>query len=366
MKRILHIIGSMDRGGAETMVMNLYRAVDKAKFQFDFIYFTDKKCDYDEEIESLGGKIYRVLASNPINRTKELTVLLKKNPQWETVHTHTLFSNAFHVYAAYKAGVKRRFSHSHTTSDKSKSSIVSLFYQNISRKIQSKYSTDFVACGEAAGKFLFPKRKNVLIIPNSIDTKLFVDAANNAKFSLKNELLLKEDTLLLLQLGRLNKVKNHVFTIAIAQELKKQRINFKMLFAGQGDLKDDLEQQVKEKELENEIIFLGLRTDIPELLAGSDLMLMPSLYEGFPVVLVESQAAGIPALIADTISPEVDLGTELVYFESLQSSVDVWVQRIQQILEVKRMNSEERLEKLQQAGFDVYTNAKRLEKLYTQ
>lgn len=366
MKRILQIVGTMDRAGAETMVMNLYRAIDKTKFQFDFIYFTNKKGDYDDEIEKLGGKIYHVFAKNPINRMNELTALLKQNPQWEIVHAHTLFSNAFHIYAAYRAGVKKRIAHSHNTSDKSKKGIVSLFYQKISRKIQSKYATDFVACGEAAGKFLFPKEENILMIPNSIDTKLFVDAATNSKFLLKKELLLSEDTLVLLQLGRLCKVKNHVFTILIAEGLKRQGINFKLLFAGQGDLKEYLEQQVKEKGLEQDIIFLGLRTDIPELLAGSDLMLMPSLYEGFPVVLVESQAAGIPALIADTISPEVDLGTDLVYFESLESSVTIWVQQIQQILELKRMNSKERLEKLQQAGFDIYTNAKRLEELYTQ
>jgi glycosyltransferase EpsF len=366
MKRILQIVGTMDRAGAETMVMNLYRAIDKTKFQFDFVYFTSKKCDYDDEIESLGGKIHRIITNNPIKRANELTMLLKQNPQWEIVHAHTLFSNAFHMYAAYRAGVKRRIAHSHNTSDKSKNGIVSLFYQNISRKIQSKYATEFVACGEAAGKFLFPKEKNVLMMPNSIDTKLFVDAATNSKLLLKKELLLNEATLVILQLGRLSKVKNHVFTIAIAEELKKQSINFKLLFAGQGDLKEDLEQQVKAKGLEQDILFLGLRTDIPELLAGSDLMLMPSLYEGFPVVLVESQAAGTPALISDSISSEVDLGTNLIYFESLESSVKVWVERMQQILQTKKMDSQQRIEKLQQAGFDIYTNVKHLEELYIQ
>ena len=365
MKRILQIVGTMDRAGAETMVMNLYRAIDKTKFQFDFIYFTNKKCDYDDEIENLGGKIYRVLAKNPIHRMNELTVLLKQNPQWEIVHAHTLLSIGFHLLAAKRAGVKKRIAHAHSTND-GKKSLLGKLYKFLSLQLLAHYTTNYIACGKAAGDFLFPNQKDIQIIPNSIDIRMFAEVSDTGKMDLRNEFQLIKDTLILIQLGRLIDVKNHVFTLAIAQELKDLNVKFKLFFAGQGDLKEDLEQQAKEKGLEQDIIFLGLRTDIPQLLAGSDLMLMPSLYEGFPVVLVESQAAGIPALIADTISPEVDLGTDLVYFESLESSAGIWVQRIQQILELKRMNSEERLEKLQQAGFDIYTNAKRLEKLYTQ
>jgi glycosyltransferase EpsF len=363
MKRILHIVGTMDRAGAETMIMNLYRAIDKSKFQFDFVYFTDKKCDYDDEIKILGGNIYRITANNPIKRTKELILLLKQNPQWETVHAHTLLSIGFHLFAAKKAGIKNRIAHAHSTND-GKKSVLGKLYKFLSMQLLDRYTTKHIACGKAAGDFLFPNQKDIKIIPNSIDIKAFTEVSHTSKMYLKNEFNLSDDTLVLLQLGRLITIKNHAFTIEIAKELKKQGVNFKLFLAGQGNLKEVLEQQVKEKELDNEIIFLGLRTDIPELLAGSDIMLMPSFYEGFPVVLVESQAAGIPSLISDTISSEVDLGTELIYFESLKQSSSVWVNKIQQILMIKKNSSEVRLKKLQKAGYDIYTNAKLLEELY--
>ena len=141
MQRILHITGNMDRAGAETMIMNLYRVIDRKQFQFDFLYFTNKKCDYDDEILKLGGKIYRVLGKNPLDRMKKTIKLLKNNQQWDTVHAHMLFNNAFHIYAAYRAGVSQRISHSHSTSNSSKNKIVDKLYNSFSRNIQYSYSS---------------------------------------------------------------------------------------------------------------------------------------------------------------------------------------------------------------------------------
>ena len=242
MKRILQIVGTMDRAGAETMVMNLYRAIDKKKFQFDFIYFTNKKCDYDDEIENLGGKIYRVLAKNPIHRMNELTVLLKQNPQWEIVHAHTLLSIGFHLLAAKRGGVKKRIAHAHSTND-GKKSLLGKLYKFLSLRLLAHYATNYIACGKAAGDFLFPNQKDIQIIPNSIDIRMFAEVSDTGKMDLRNEFQLIKDTLILIQLGRLIEVKNHVFTLAIAQELKDLNVKFKLFFAGQGDLKEDLEQQ---------------------------------------------------------------------------------------------------------------------------
>lgn len=365
MIRILHIVGTMDRAGAETMIMNLYRAIDKKRFQFDFIYFTEKKCDYDQEIEQLGGLIYRIHRSNPLQRLNSLKNLLKKNPQWQIVHSHTLFSNAFHIYAAYLAGVKMRIVHSHNTSDQSKNDLTSWFYHSVSRKIQSKFSTNFVACGDAAAHFLFPQINNVLVIPNSIDVNHFAQVSEIKGDYLRTEFQLADDTLVLLQLGRLNKVKNHQFTFYLLKELKKQEIKFKLFIAGRGELENFLKSRVDKLNLQHDVVFLGLRKDVPELLAGSDILLMPSLYEGFPVVLVESQAAGIPALIADTISEEVDLGVGLIYFESLYSDHSTWSNKISTIYEMPRIKKIERIEKLTKRGFDISGNAKLLEELYS-
>src|SRR5690625_3630588 len=344
MKRILHITGGMDRAGAETMVMNLYRAIDRTKFQFDFLYFTNKECDFDQEIKALGGKIYRITEANPFKRMKATQKLLEQNPQWKTVHAHMLFSNGFHMYAAYKAGVKQRITHAHNTSDYSKSKLTAQIYQSVSRKVQKKHATDFVACGVEAGKFLFPYKAQVPVIPNAIDTQKFADTASQNKNYLKKEFDLKPDVLVLLQIGTFGPQKNHQFSIKIAEVLKKQNVKFKLFFVGRGPLQEVISDKVKSKGLEEEIKFLGVRSDIAELMGGADLMLMPSLHEGFPVVLVESQAAGLPALIADTISDEVDLSIELIHFESLDKEPKIWAKRIEQITSQKRISNTKRID----------------------
>ncbi len=355
----------MDRAGAETMLMNIYRAIDRTKFQFDFVYFTNKRSDYDDEIEELGGKIYRIIESNPLKRMKRIEKLLKDNKQWQTVHSHMLFSNAFHIYAAYRAGVRQRISHSHSTNDMSKSKLVAFFYQSISRRVQRKYTTDFIACGHEAAEFLFPKVKNVLVLPNAIDTEEFAKIAEINKGYIREEFNLSDDTLVLLQLGRLQPVKNHKFSFEIAEALKDEKVNFKLFIAGQGELEEELKGVVAKKGLQSEVVFLGVRTDVPYLLAGSDLMLMPSLHEGFPVVLVESQASNVPALIADTIAYEVDLGIDLVYFESLSNSPKVWAKRISDIIKLSKPEKETRLNVLKHLGFDFSSNSQKLEQIYS-
>ena len=365
MKRILQVVGTMDRAGAETMVMNLYRSIDRTKFQFDFLYFTNKKCDYDDEIEFLGGNIYRIVEKNPIKRMLKTSSLLKENPQWQTIHCHTLFSNASHIYAGKMAGVKQRIAHSHNTSDLSKNKLVSNIYQWVSRIIQKKYSTDFVACGVEAGKFLFPGKSDVLILPNSIDVENFASIGSTHKNYLRNEFNLKPQTKIILQLGRLNKVKNHIFSFKVIEELRRKGIDFCFFIAGQGNLKDELEKEVKLRKLEEYVVFLGLRTDVPYLLAGSDLMLMPSLHEGFPVVLVEAQATGTPALISSSISSEVDLGVKAVYFESLESQPKVWAENILNVFGFNTLRDDDRINILKKNGYDIKTNTLKLEKIYS-
>lgn len=354
----------MDRAGAETMVMNLYRVIDRDRFQFDFLYFTDKKCDYDDEILKLGGKIYRVLGKNSFVRMKKTIKLLKVNPQWETVHAHMLLNNAFHMYAAYKAGVKQRISHSHSTCNKPKNSITDKLYYSLSRKIQHHYSTHFVACGEAAANFLFSEVNDVILLPNSIDIEGFAEVASKNKNYLKEEFSLNDNTIILLQIGRLSPVKNHTFSFRIIKELKNHIEDFKFFIVGQGPLKENLEEEVKRLRIDDVVEFLGVRSDIPQLLASADLMLMPSLHEGFPVVLVESQATGTSALISDTISDEVDLAVGHIYFESLHNDPIEWAKQIANIVDEKHISVSERVNTLKNQGFDIHTNVKVLEKLY--
>lgn len=359
-ERVLHVVGRMDRAGAETMLMNLYREIDRQKLQFDFLCFSNKRGDYDDEIESLGGRIVRIESEGSMIRFLALLKVLRKG-NWKTVHAHTLFSSGLHLLAAKLARVPVRVVHSHNTSDANSSSAAGRAYQNTMRWLLSWVPTGYVACGKAAAEYLFPSGTDVQLIPNAIDINRFIDTQGS---SVRAGLGIDTDTLIILQVGRIMPVKNHSYSVKIAAALRDAGVNFQMLFVGTGPDQPAVEMQVRHYKLDEQVRFLGLRADIPELMAAADVMLMPSLHEGFPVVLVESQAAGLPAVIATTISSEVDLEIGLVEFVDLEVSPKVWATRIQEAVQTAKTPTETRLKTLESHGFSARAGAKRLMGVY--
>lgn len=358
-QRILHIVGKMDRAGAETMLMNLYRNIDREQIQFDFVVFTSEPADYDDEILALGGRVIPIIADNPIERMLKLSIFLKKHPEYKIVHAHMLLSNAFHLLAAKKAGVKHRISHSHSTSN-GKSSKVKLIYEKWALFTNRKLATYKIACGEQAANYLFGSTKDVMILPNAVDIDKIVEVSYNNKDYIRKSF--GDNKLKIIQVGRLNEVKNHQFSLKIAQELKVRQIDFALYIIGQGPLEQELKNEVKEKGLDDKVKFLGVRSDIAELMAAADVIIMPSLHEGFPVVLVESQAAGLSAIVSDQVSKEVDLDLGLVTFLPITSPKD-WVDSL--INTNKSSTLQHELAKsLKRQGFDVKSNVEKLINVY--
>ena len=359
MIKVLQIVGKMDRAGAETMLMNLYRHIDRTQIQFDFVTFTKDKGDYDDEIQALGGKIIPLSGTNSIQRMFELDSFLKKHPEYQIVHTHVLLNNVFHLLAAKQAGVKRRISHSHNTSNGEMKGIKKI-YELWAKKVINSLSTHKISCGKESAEYLFNNIENVWLLNNAIDLKKYSEISkNNKEYWLT---LRKVKGLKLIQVGRLNEVKNHQFSLEIAKKLKEKGVEFTFFIVGQGPLESFLKEKVKEYFLTDCVYFLGVRDDVPELMAGADLMLMPSLHEGFPVVLVESQAIGIDTITSLNISSEVDLGLDLIDFQDI-NFVDDWVSAI--LKWKKSIQSSGRIfSLLKEKGFDVKSNAEDLKDYY--
>ena len=358
MKRILQIVGKMDRAGAETMLMNLYRHINRSKIQFDFITFTKEKGDYDDEIVSLGGKIIPIIAKNPIERLIKLQKFLKANPEYQVIHSHVLLNNAFHLMAAKSAGIKHRISHSHSTSNGSNSNLRKL-YEIWAKKAIQQLATYRIACGAEAAQYLYGTTEDVLILNNAIDLKKYSNIAKAQKNYWDN--VLPHKGLRLIQVGRLTEVKNHEFSLKIAKALREQGFEFTFFIVGQGALESEIRDLIVEYELAEQVHLLGVRDDVPELMAGADLMLMPSLYEGFPVVLVESQAIGLKSVIANTISQEVDLGVNLIEFKDISLAND-WIDYLLKFRKPKQLDNV--VDILSQRSFDIKKNADILTQLY--
>lgn len=360
MIRVLHIVGKMDRAGAETMIMNLYRNIDRTQVQFDFVTFTTEQGDYDQEILALGGKIIPIIANNAIGRMFKLNFFLKNNSQYKIVHTHTLLSNAFHLLAAKTAGIKYRISHSHNTSN-GKFGFIAKVYEKIAINFNKNLSTKKIACGVEAATYLFNTSAGVWILKNGIDLMAYRDISNTSKnywCSIKDNV----QGLKIIQVGRFNDVKNHNFSLEIAKNLKDRGLNFTFFIAGQGPLEDKIKEKIKDYSLENNVYLIGVRGDVPNLMADADIMLMPSLHEGFPVVLVESQAVGLKSIISDKISKEVDLGLGLIQFEPINDPI-IWANKLMD-LKVLKVSENKIINTFQIGGFDVTKNSQNLLKFY--
>lgn len=369
--RILHVVGRMDRAGAETMLMNYYRAVDRQRYQFDFLVFGPDRGDYDEEIESLGGRVVRLSGGNWLMRTVAMYRLMRSGP-WVAVHAHTNFSNMFPLLAAAAAHIPVRVSHAHVTGYM-QGSLVKSVYQAVAPLVIRRASTRRVACGSAAARLLYRADEAVTLIPNAIAADGFMLDRHAQSARVRQELGLAADTLIMLQVGRLDPVKNQLFTVGIVNELRSRGRDCVVLVAGRGGLEQQLRERVAEYGLDIQVRLLGIRKDIPELLNAADAFLLPSLFEGFPVVLVEAQAAGIPCIVSDRVSAEVDLGLGLLQFLAVPDQVipsgcaettNAWADALERINGVPIPSELDRRRILQASGYSVSGSTNRLTDLY--
>lgn len=357
--RVLQVVGAMNMGGIENFVMNLFRATNRNRVQFDFLYITQKKCYFDDEIESLGGRIYRITGRNTDlkRHKKELTDFFEENGDIDAVHIHA--ANAFcYVDAkiARQFGIKCILVHSHTTSAPHK------YLHYALRELLPKYVDRCLACSDLAAKWLFPSRlvKKTVMIPNGISLPKYryrpeVAERLRTQYGIGNKLVIGH-------VGRLEEVKNHSFLLEIMQNIKRKHNDSVLLLVGDGTLKEKLQQKSMQLGLENDVIFAGIQDNANEYMQAFDIMVFPSLYEGLPVTIVEAQAAGVPCFISDVITKDVAV-TELVHYVSLNCSAYQWAEII--LGEYKKHSiHDDYSNQIREAGFDIQATASLLEGFY--
>lgn len=328
-KRILHVVGAMNRAGAESMLMTLYRELDKTEVQFDFLEFTGGRSDFHDEIEELGGQILKCDWSQSLTRVRQtrrsIALLIDEEGPYTAVHSHILFASGTVLAAAKDAGVPTRIAHSHSSSS-AHVGFKATVYQKLARLFINRGATSVVACSSEAGRYLFGQHfsaRGGTVIPNAIDPEMFYPREVNAE----GETAAEVSKISLISVARLEFVKNHTFLLELAQELRIRGVEYQMNFVGTGTLQDELETEIDRLGLGNHVKMLGLRDNVAEILRGSDVMLMPSLWEGLPVTLVEAQATGLPCIVSDSVTREVDLGLGLLSFQPLDN-VGQWADTI--------------------------------------
>ena len=354
--RVLQVVTHMNRGGLETMLMNYYRHIDREKVQFDFLVHRHERAAYDNEIEALGGRIYRLPRLVPwsISYHRALNAFFEEHTEYRVVHVHQDCLSSVILKVAQKHGIPVRIAHSHSTSqDKDLKYIIKL----ICKKSIPDYATELFACGKEAGQWMFggaPFR----ILNNAIDAEQYrVNPARAA--SVRNALKIPADALVVGHVGRFSPPKNHNFLIDIFAEIHRLEPNAYLLLVGDGELRPGIEEKVWTRGLDNNVIFTGVRSDVPDLMQTMDVFVFPSLYEGLGIVIIEAQAAGIPCVISDNIPSACDL-TELIHRLSLDEPAKRWAQKAFSL----QKDDNDNYMQIAEAGFDIEENAQWLQNYY--
>lgn len=365
--RILLLFTVMDRGGAETMVMNYYRHIDRQQIQFDFMVHRERRGAYDDEIESMGGRIYRmppIYPQNFMRYKRMLKEFFDEHDEYQIIHSHMSELGYFAFVEAKKHGVPVRICHAHNAPDFKHENLIQYIkliprYYFI-RRIRH-LATDLFVCSHIAGLWLYgEKRQNEFVfMRNAIETEKFlynVDEAN----AIRQELGISNQRLIC-HVGRYNKQKNHSFLIDIFKEIHKIDSDSILLLIGDGDLRKEIEDKVNRLNLLSSVRFLGVRDDVPQLLKASDLLLFPSYYEGLSVVLVEAQATGIKCIVTNSLADETIICEDQMKLVSLQKNAKEWADIV---LNEKSEKREHAIEIMKEKGWDVVVNAKWLQDYY--
>lgn len=359
--RVLQVIGSLEIGGAQAMIINLQKSIDNNRVQFDYVIDRAEFTALAPIVEKMGSKVF-VLPTfkgtniSEIRRAWDLFFL--EHNEYKILHTHIRTYAALFIPVAQKHGVKC-IVHSHSTSNGKglKGAVKDLM------QLPLRYQADYCfACSEIAGKWLFGKnivyKSNYKVVPNAIDINLY---KYNAEIDNKiRKQLGIQDRMTFIHVGRLHPSKNHLFLLNVFNEILKRISNACLILVGDGELRQSIEDYIAFLGIKDKVLLLGNRNDVPELLQAANMFLFPSIWEGLPVSVVEAQATGIPCIISNKVTNEVFI-SKLAKKVSIDNGIEPWVDAIMHSISKEKIDVSNQIS---EAGFDIRDGAEMLTCFY--
>jgi len=366
--RILHAVGGMNRGGIETWLMHILQHIDRDRFKMDFLVHTNDPCDYDEQVRALGSRIIPCPeAHKPWIYSSKLTRILREYGPYDIVHSHVHHFSGYILRLAKQAGVPTRISHSHndTAANQAKAGFKRRLYLKLMRSWINRYANAGLACSNKAAASFFgtdwAEDNRWQALYYGIDLNPF-QSANNAET--RQKLGIPEDAFVIGHVGRFVEQKNHQFLVEIVAEVAKREPKICLLLIGDGELRSQVEEQVTFFGLRDKTIFAGIRSDVPQLMQTMNTFLLPSLFEGLGLVLIEAQAAGTACLFSDVIPQEVDLVPPLMRRLSLSQSAAEWAEALLAQQAKITLTRQDALTQIQASIFNIESAVTRLEDIY--
>lgn len=335
-KNVLHIIPVLDYSGVSSVVLGQLEIARQNGYNFDFLHH-GKEEKFHEELELSGSKIYKIDTigrGGIIKYFYEINKIIKMN-KYDIVHIHTNYQAGLIAWFLKIIKVQKRIIHVHGDYIGSKKIEYVL---PILKKLINKFSTDRIAVSERSGDYYFGKNNYKLVL-NGINLEKFQNINLAKMLEIEKELLFQNKKLNIIQIGRFSSEKNHVFTIEILKRLKENNLEFCCYFIGDGDKKKLAKKLIKESRLNSNVVFTGNRKDINYLIKLSDVILLPSISEGFPMVALEAQAIGRNIIVSDNITQKIDLGLQLVQFLSL-NNINEWSEKLVELSNKKNNSTE--------------------------
>lgn len=354
MINVLIATSALGDGGITSMLKKYVTYIDKENFQIDFLVYDGTSRDNQTFFEENGSHIYSV--SDPkkhyFKSRAQITQILKEG-KYEILHSCNFYNSGYLMKFAKDAGIKGRLVHSHAAMAYLHHPIYRMYEKWMHRWI-SRYSNCKVACSKKAGDYLFQKDPYILL-PNAVVSKEF-EYDEKLREEIRRKYHIQEDIFLIGTVAMLSEIKNQIFLLDVLQQLPQK---YQLMFVGDGDYADTIRKAIKERHLEERVVITGWQKQLQAYYSALDCFVLPSLSEGFPVSSLEAQASGLPTLVSDKVTDEIDATDLVEHLPIEKTDVDVWCQRIKQLNSTKREN------KLSGTVFEMKENIKELEKIYT-
>lgn len=368
--RVLHIVGTMNRGGAETLIMELYRHVDRNKVQFDFLIYNYSGVPgaFDDEIRSMGGKIYeakRRLYRGPLAYCMELKRFFISHPDYRIVHAHQYATSGYMLAMAKKTTNPTTIAHSHIAFPIT--DFLRRCADSIGKKLLKKYADYYFGCAEDALVALSGAKSDdssKFVMRNAINPEKFL-FSQGLRIKWRKALGANENTIILGNVARFTYQKNHEHIIRTFETINARKPDSLLVLIGTGSRVEEMKNLVYQLGISDKVIFMGSRGDVNEIVNAFDIFLMPSRYEGLGIVLIEAQANGMPCVITEKFIPEeADVGAGLVYRVGLDESPEKWADSCLDAIKKGRIDPEKSLQAVRDAGYDISSVANWLQEFY--
>lgn len=366
--KVLQVGMTRNLGGLETYLIQQFDHLDKKKVIYDFVNITNEyEIVFADKIKQQGSKIFGVCSrhKNPLKHYWQWYKLLRKegiNYKAIVLNTNSL-EYVFPLFIGKLIGIPVRIMHSHNGGFENKIGLIRSLLVTVNRQLMKWSTTDYFACSKLAGKWMFGKTQDFIVVHNAINTKNLL-YNEKIRIEVRNELQL-QDNLVIGHVGRFVYQKDHEFLIDVFAEVQRKEPAAKLLLIG--DYVDDssyyeaAKLQVKKLRLEKSVLFLGLRNDVNRLMQGMDCFVLPSRFEGLPLVGIEAQASGLPCIFSETISRELCLVDELCTFLHKEDSIMDWCEKIIKNCRKERINTSKRLVDV---GYDIHEEIDKIQEFY--